>query len=70
MKKRIMKKIIKNMSDNDLYEHIAYIEKNRFRYLIEKEFDERFKEEFKQQEKMAEELMHISHEVDELMKII
>lgn len=65
-----MKKLIKNMSDNELYEHVAYSENNRFRGLLEKEFDECFKEDFKQQEEMTEELMHISYEVDELMKLI
>lgn len=68
LNKRILKKRISNISDSELFEHVAYCEGRRMRELAEKEFDKRFKDALEYEEKMAEELMHISFESDELMK--
>lgn len=46
MKKRLMKKSIKGLSDKVLFEHVGYTENKRFRRLLEKEFDKRFKKTF------------------------
>jgi hypothetical protein len=68
LKRRLVKKFVKNLSDNELFEHVAYTENKRFRRILEKEFDARFGESLKQEKQLAEDLMGISYEVDELMK--
>lgn len=46
MKKRLLKKKIKTMSDSELNEHVAYCDNKRMRKLLEKEFDKRFENKF------------------------
>ncbi|WBX81306.1 hypothetical protein PD280_06185 [Virgibacillus salarius] len=64
MKKRHLKKVVKNMSDNELYEHVAYCEGRRTRDIVEKEFDKRFKDVMENNRKISEELSRISYESD------
>ncbi|MBN8200507.1 hypothetical protein [Bacillus sp. NTK034] len=41
MKKRLLKKTVANMSNNELFEHVAYCENKRLRKITEREFDKR-----------------------------
>lgn len=40
VKKRLIKKIVKNMTDNEIYENVAY-GSGYWQYFAEKEFDKR-----------------------------
>jgi hypothetical protein len=42
LRKRLMKKTVTKMSNNELFEHVAYCDNKRLRRFIEKEFDKRF----------------------------
>lgn len=46
MKKRLFKKKVKTMSDEELNEHVAYCESKRKDRILMKEFDKRFEIEY------------------------
>lgn len=42
MRKRLMKKTVGKMLNNELFEHVTYSENKRLRRFTEEEFDKRF----------------------------